>query len=275
LSVFSTMLTRENPSTSKHLPKVGLALGGGVVRGIAHLGVVSVLQAHAIPIDIITGASVGSLIGGLFACGMELPRAYAVASRSHWGRLLRLVWPLEGFFSMQPLEDWLKVELGDHQIQNLPRRYAAVTTDLDTGEKIVLTEGCLATAIRASCSVPGVITPLRWRGRYLGDGSLVDAVPVSVARSLGADYVIGVDILTNSIRDLWGAFGFALDGLEILVRKAGNGILTADMVITPQLSRMTYLRFSQVEKLYTRGVIAAQLALPTLVRDLVALGKIF
>jgi NTE family protein len=122
--------------------------------------------------------------------------------------------------------------------------------------------------VRASCSVPGFVTPLEIDGRLLGDGSLADTVPVDILREMGADYVIGVDIFTSSIRPRWGPFGMGFTAMEILVQRAGGGIDTADCLISPRLGGETYLRFSKRERLFKLGEEAAEEKLPFILQAL-------
>lgn len=251
-----------------HRVRIGLALGGGVVRGIAHMGVISVLDEKGIPIDFVAGSSVGALVGGLYCAGVNMGDAHQLALSLNWFKLANIAWPRRGLLSFSKMEDWLVDTIGDCEIEALQKPFAAVTTDLDTGEKIVINSGKLAPAIRASCSIPGLVIPKDLNGRQLGDGSLVDSVPVSVVREMGAQYIIGIDILMPTVRDGWGAFGYGIDALEILVRQAGGGFGLADRVIVPQLAGMTYLRFSKIHEIYQRGREAAEVMLPFILDDL-------
>jgi NTE family protein len=260
----------ENPLISdvNQLPKIGLALGGGVVRGFAHLGVVAALEEAGLPIHCVTGSSAGSLVGAIYSAGIPISTALADASKLAWHKIVSLAWPSRGLFSFDPLEKWLIFTLGNINIEDLPKSYAAVATDLDTGELIVLHQGKLAPAVRASCSVPGFFVPREIDGRLLGDGSLVESIPSSVARQLGAEYVIGVDILTPTVREGWGALAYGIDALEIVIQRAGGGYQEADCLIRPALAGHTYLRFSKVNELYELGRLAAQEALPKISADL-------
>jgi NTE family protein len=253
--------------STQHI-SVGLALGGGVIRGIAHMGVIAILEKAKIPIDFVAGTSIGALIGGIYCAGVDMARARILANSLNWFELASITWPRRGIFSFSKMEAWLNKNIGDIDIQDLPRPFAAVTTDLDTGEEFVLREGKLAQAIRASCSIPGLVVPKDLDGRQLGDGSLVNSVPVSVAREMGASYVIGVDIFMPTVREGWGAIGYGLDALEILVRQAGGGFDNANRMIVPDLAGMTYLRFSKIDEIYQRGCKAAENALPAILNDL-------
>ncbi len=220
------------------------------MRGFAHLGVISVLQEQRIPIDCLAGSSVGSLVGAIFCAGIPVEEALEHAAQLNWLKIARPAWPSQGFISFARLEAWLMDFLGNLQLEDLPIPLCIAATDLNSGEKLLLTQGSLVRAVHASCAIPGIITPCEINGRLLGDGSLLDAIPVSGARQLGADYVIGVNILTPTQREGWGALGFLIDGLEIAIEKAGGGYYSADCLITPNLAGATYLRFSKIHELY-------------------------
>lgn len=249
-------------------PVVGLALGGGVARGVAHLGVLSVLLDAGIPIDVIAGTSAGSIIGALYLRGVSVEEGLRLSRRLRWRDWASPVWPRRGLVSFRKMESWLEKVIGDPHFSDLPRPFATVAMDIESGERVVFREGRVIPAVRASCSVAGFVEPLDWEGRQLVDGSFVDTVPVSVARDLGAEYVIGVDIFVPALRRAWGAWGYLFSVIERMVQNAGLGVRQADCIIRPDLSGTTYLRFSQAEALYRRGVEAARAALPRLRADL-------
>lgn len=247
-----------------HRKRVGLALGGGVVRGMAHIGVLTILEREGIPIDFVAGTSAGSLVGAMYCAGMSPVVIKEVATRIRWWNIARPVWPSRGFVDFQPLEFFLARELGDPDFTDLKIPFAAVASDLDTGDAVPLCKGRVAQAVRASCSVPGIVAPVEMDGRMLGDGSLADTVPVDILREMGAEYVIGVDIFTSSIRPRWGPFGMGFTAMEILIRRAGGGIEKADCLISPNLGGETYLRFSKKDRIYLLGEQAAEQALPAI-----------
>ncbi|MCI0520019.1 MAG: patatin-like phospholipase family protein [Chloroflexi bacterium] len=242
--------------------KVGIALGGGVVRGMAHLGVLSVLEDAGIQVDVVAGSSAGALIGMLYSMGLNIESIRTLARRITWLRILRPTWPRRGFFTFEPMERWLVKELGPVQFHELKTPFAAVATDLISGKRVALTEGGVARAVRASSSVAGVIEPVEMNGYLLCDGNFSDSVPVSVARELGAEYVIGVDVFSHAIRKGWGAAGYLAAGVELLIRRSGEGIEQADCLITPSLKAESYLRFSKRDELFALGVKAAEEKLP-------------
>ena len=251
--------------------RIGLALGGGVARGLAHIGVLSVLERAGIPIDCVSGTSAGSIMGAVYCAGWSLERIRQEAARIRWHQLASPVWPSRGLVSFDKLERWLVGHLGDIMFADLEIPFAAATTDLKTFEPVTLHEGRLAPAVRASCSFPGLVTPIELDGRLLCDGFVSNSVPVSAARALGADYVIGVDILAPAVRPRWGALGYAVAGFEIMAQKAGQGYQTADCLISPDLTGVSYLHLDY-QKLVTLGERAAKEKLPAIQLALAQLG---
>jgi len=176
--------------------RVGLALGGGSARGWAHIGVVELLQEWGVEIHCVAGTSIGALVGG-FAASDRIALLRDIAENLHWTRFLRLLdvtFPRSGLVDGKRIVDFVQEQIGSVRIEFLPRPFAAVAADLYSGRQVVLREGDLIQAIRASIAVPGVFTPVRRGKALLADGGLVNPVPVSVARSLGADFVVAVDL---------------------------------------------------------------------------------
>jgi NTE family protein len=244
--------------------RVGLALGGGVVRGVAHLGVLTVLEQAGISIDYVSGTSAGSIIGATYCAGVGIETIKKYSMLLRWWHVARPVWPSDGLVSFDKLRVWLTDKIGDLDFTDLKIPFAVVATDLECGQPVRLDHGRLAPAVQASCAVPGLIRPVKIGGRLLGDGSLSDTVPVSVLRDMGADYVIGVDIFAPSIRRWLGPLGMGIAALEILIERAGGGIDQADCLIVPQLAGKTYFRFSKRNELYDLGINAAREKIPAI-----------
>lgn len=236
--------------------KVGLALGGGVVRGMAHIGVVSALEEAGIPIDYIAGTSAGSIIAVTVAAGIGADRLRVYGEKFSWLRLVRPVLPLRGFFSFSGLARLLVQELGDLRFEDLKIPCTVVAVDMQTGLPVRLSQGRIAPAVQGSCSVPGFFTPVELDGHLLCDGATADMIPVDALREMGADYVIGVDIFPFKLRRWLGPLGYFLAALEILLERSGGGFSTADCMISPDLSGKTYLRFSKRMELYELGRLA-------------------
>jgi NTE family protein len=177
-------------------PTVGLVLGGGAARGFAHVGVIRTLVARGFTPDIITGTSIGAVIGGCYAAGK-------LDEFEEWGKSLtrrRILGYLDVSFSGSGLiaggrlSDKLVAAVGEATIESLPLRYAAIATEIGTGHEIWITRGKLVDAMRASYALPGVFPPVSVSGRWLMDGALVNPLPISVARALGARVVIAVNV---------------------------------------------------------------------------------
>ncbi|MFQ6033884.1 MAG: patatin-like phospholipase family protein [Candidatus Bipolaricaulia bacterium] len=178
-------------------PLIGLVLSSGGARGAAHTGVLKVLAERRIPIDTIVGTSMGAMVGGVYAAGVSTERIEEEWLKTDIMRVARSflpTFPLHGWSSGSTLYRALQSLVGDARIEELPLKFAAVATDIETGEEVVIQEGLLVDAIRASSSVPGLFVPVELDGRFLVDGGLVNPLPVDVARRLGAEIVIAVDV---------------------------------------------------------------------------------
>ncbi|MGH0033947.1 MAG: patatin-like phospholipase family protein [Myxococcota bacterium] len=180
--------------------KLGLALGSGAARGWAHVGALRELEVRGIRPGIVAGSSAGAIVGAFWA-------ADQLEELEQWGRTLdrrAVVGLLDlslrgGLIRAQRLFDVFQRLLGHLRIEDLPRDFAAVATDIDTGREIWIREGPLLNAVRASVAVPGLVTPFHYQGRWLVDGGLVNAVPVSLCRAMGAHSVIAVDVNTTLV----------------------------------------------------------------------------
>jgi len=248
--------------------KVGLALGGGVARGPAHIGVLSVLKEARIPIGCVAGTSAGSVIGAVYCAGLELTQMRQLARQMTWKQIADPVWPFQGLASFKRIEPWIESYLGPLNLEDLPVPMAAVATDIYSGEAVVLREGRLATAVRASSSVPGVVEPVEINGRLLCDGGISANVPVEAARQLGADYVIGVDLFAPEYDGRGGPLGIGFSAIETLIRNSGGGVKEADCLIMPAIDDHSYLRFAQGDIYIALGEAAARQKLPQILADL-------
>jgi NTE family protein len=181
---------------------IGLALGGGAARGFAHIGVIRALASHGITPDVIVGTSIGAVVGGCYACGQldSIEQWARGLTRRGILRYLDISLTGSGFINGARLAARLNETLGDRAIETLPVRFAAIATEVGTGHEIWLTRGHLVDALRASYALPGIFPPVRLGGRWLVDGALVNPVPVSAARALGARLVIAVNLNADILR---------------------------------------------------------------------------
>jgi len=175
--------------------KIGLALGSGAARGMAHIGVLKVLEKTGIRIDAIAGTSIGAFIGALYAAGVTVDQMEEVACDVDWRQLAKLLdptLPTSGLIDGRKVAQFMAEMLPVKTFEELKIPLAVVTTDVETGEMLTIKKGNLLQALQAAIAFPGIFTPVRFGERFLVDGGLCNPVPVDVARELGADYVIGV-----------------------------------------------------------------------------------
>jgi NTE family protein len=248
--------------------KVGLALSGGVARGPAHIGVLNVLLRAGVPIDYVAGVSAGSIIGAALCAGLPLEMLNEIAPRINWRHIARLVWPRRGFVSFKKLESFVADMIDDRRFHEMKIPFIVVTTDLLKGEPVILREGHVATAVHASCAVPGFVEPVERDGQLLGDGGVSCNLPAKQVRAMGADYVIGVDLMQPHLRRKMGPLRFGAMAFETLIQRSGGGLDAADCLITPNLAGFNSLRFGQAEYLIGVGEAAAQQQLDTILNAL-------
>jgi NTE family protein len=253
-----------NRNSAGYRQQVGLALGGGAVRGVAHVGVLSVLEREGVPIDMVAGTSVGALVGALYCAGLSPAELEYISFKFRWRDFIRLVRPGKGLVSFDRLGEHLVKLLGDITFADLDIPFAAVATDIHTGEMVILREGPLAPAIVASCAVPGLVEPVKIGGRELCDGGIINNLPISVVRQMGAEYVIGVDIFEPKHNRGGGPLGMGLMALELMIDNTGAGFGEADCLIRPPLAGDSYVNFGRRVRTLARGIEAAEYAVPDL-----------
>lgn len=177
-------------------PKIGLALGSGSARGLAHLGVIRALQEAGIKIDCVAGTSIGALVGAVYAAG-SIDSLENTFQNFDWKKMVSffdVIFPKSGLIDGAKVRDLVRALVHAEVIESLPIPFCAVATDIQSGEEVLISRGDLIEAVRASIAVPGIFTPVRSNGLLLVDGGLVNPVPVSVARAMGAKIVIAVDL---------------------------------------------------------------------------------
>ncbi|QCI62801.1 patatin-like phospholipase family protein [Phreatobacter stygius] len=182
-------------------PTIGLALGGGAARGLAHIGVLRALVRAGYAPDVIAGTSIGAVVGGLYAAGkLEALADWAVAlKRRDVISLVDIAISGGGLMGGSRIAQLLEREIGDSRIEDLPIRFAAIATEIGTGHEVWLTRGLMMTALRGSYALPGILPPVRIGGRWLMDGALSNPVPVSVTRALGARLVLAVSLNADAL----------------------------------------------------------------------------
>lgn len=241
-------------------PKIGLALSGGFVLGIAHLGVIKVLEEHRIPIHCVAGTSAGSLVGAFLAAGYDFARLWELSSVLSWANISGPAVPTKGLLGSQNLERFLDRHLQARDIEDLVLPYAAVAVDLTRGQEVTFTRGPLARAVRASCAVPGIFTPVEEQGALYVDGGLKRQLPVQAARDLGADFVIGVNLIPSLLKQRRprNMLEILVASFELMVAHIAELEPKGDVNILPDLKGLNSFQMSQAEELVRRGEAAAR-----------------
>lgn len=224
------------PVIVRPAPKIALVLGGGGTRGFAHIGVIKALEAQGIVPDIIVGTSVGAVVGALYAYGYNGFELQKLAMQMEEQSVIDLAWPDRGIFKGDMLQKFINNAVKQTPIEKLKRPFAAVATDLSSGEAVVFRTGNTGQAVRASSAVPGVFQPVTILGRNYVDGGLVRPVPVSDARALGADFIIAVDISNKPQSNaITSTLGVLMQTFDIMSQAINHYELPkADIVIHPR-----------------------------------------
>ena len=244
---------------------VGIALGGGFARGFAHLGVLQVLEQHRIPVSCIAGTSVGSILGAAYASGAPLARIIATCRTLKFRDIGRWSVSRLGLASNHRLGDLIERVFDSQRFEDLRIPLAVVATDLNSGEPVVLTHGNLVDAIRASCAFPGLFEPVNIGTRCLADGGLVAPVPTVAARSLGAEFVLGVSV---GIQD--GHRGSPSNVFQVVARAVSaaqkhqleSWERHANLVIRPDVHSIAWDDFDRADEAIAAGAAVTLRALP-------------
>jgi NTE family protein len=274
LQAFGRELSRKaKPQVS--VPVIGVALGGGFARGIAHIGVLKVLEQEGIPVHFVTGTSVGALIGACYCSGLSLAEMEEVARNSRFTSFARWTLSRYGFASNDRMISFLTRTLKCKSFEDLRIPLGVTATDFNTGEGVVFHSGSIIDPVRASCAYPGMFLPVEIRGRHLIDGMLSHPVPTRPLRDMGAERVLAVHLKgtwsnggpPRHLFDVIGqCFAIAQDAMASLWRSA------ADLVVEPDVAGFAYDDFKRAADLIKVGEIAMRNALPEVRRWLESPG---
>lgn len=283
-----------HPARASARPRIGLALGGGGARGLAHIGVIRWLEEHHIPTSAVAGSSTGAVVGGIFAMGKSPQELHEIVGELSWDEVFdeRAPYPDAAFrrkedareyqveyqfglyaglalptnaapaHTINFLLDRLALPYGSiESFDELPIPFRSVTVDIETGEEVVLESGWLPLAMRASMAVPGIFTPVEVDGRLLVDGGLLDNVPTDVVRRMGGDVVIAVDV-AERLKDrseLKSAFDYTNQAITVMMLdRTRSALAKADVVITPDLGERSAVDFKAVDEIVNAGYRAAE-----------------
>ncbi len=248
-------------------PIVGLALGAGMARGCAHVGVLREFEKNNIPIDLIAGTSVGSLIGGAYAAGLSADQIEKLALTIRWSDLGRVTVSKLGFNSSERTEEYVHSRFPVTEFEKLRIPFGAIACDLQTGKMVVFTEGNLALAIRASCALPVFYTPVMVNGRMMVDGGLVGHLPASVVRTMGADIVVAVDINSQHlpIPQPTHLFTIMAQSMAVMGRSSVSYLYQdADLVVRPEITHVRPDDLTKAAEMIAAGEEAARRIMPRL-----------
>ena len=263
---FGRELSRKTAATGEpRIPAIGLALGGGFARGMAHIGVLKVLEEEAIPVSMVAGTSVGALIGAVYCSGVSIEDLEKVARSCRFTTFARWTVSRYGFASNDRMVSFLTRTLKVNSFEELRIPLGVTATDFNTGEGVVFHSGSITDPVRASCAYPGMFLPVNIRERWLVDGMLSHPVPTRPLRDMGADRVLAVhlkgqwskDGVPRHLFDVIGqSFAIAQDKMSHLWRGA------ADLVVEPDVAGFAYDDFKRVDELIRSGEVAMRQALP-------------
>jgi NTE family protein len=236
--------------------KIGLALSGGAARGIAHIGALKALQEARIPIDILAGTSSGALIGALYASGLDVASIERIALGLKWKEFAEFTLPKMGLISGKGIEKFILEHTKIKDFRELKVPLMVIATDLVTEKEVVFKEGSLATIVQASCAIPGVYTPVRYKDMLLADGGLINVLPTDVLRQAGADFVIAVDVNTRATisPEVNNVFQVILQSWDTISREgAKRAIKDADFVIYPEIGDISKVDLKRARELLESG----------------------
>lgn len=252
-------------ATPPPTPAIGLALGGGFARGIAHIGVLKVLEEEGIPVRVIAGTSVGALIGASYCSGLSIEELQTIARNTRFTSLARWTLSRCGFASNDRMIKFLMRILKVRTFEELRIPLGVTATDFNTGEGIVFHSGDIIDPVRASCAYPGMFLPVNINGRYLVDGMLSHPVPTRPLRDMGADRVLAVHL-----KGTWAGGGaprhlFAVIGQSFAIAQDAMASIwraAADLVVEPDVAGFEYDDFKRADELIRVGEAAMRNALP-------------
>ena len=251
-------------------PKIGLALGSGGSRGLAHIGVIKVLEENNIPIDFIAGSSIGAMVGGFYAAGLSIKEIEEIALSTNWRRVFSVLFDphlKQGLIGGEKLKTFIENYINGKKFEDCKVPFVTVATDLKTGEVVVLNKGEIAQAIRTSISIPLVFKPAEINGRMLVDGGLSAPVPVEIVRGMGADIIIAVNLDKHYCDEEWkpGWYDIANDSLNILRHHlALSNVANADIVIDINVGKNYWYQFTNGQDKILTGEKATKEVLPRL-----------
>jgi NTE family protein len=252
-------------NTPKKRPTLGIALGGGFARGLAHIGVLKVLEEENIKVDFMAGTSVGSVIGAAYCSGITAKELEEISGLVRFSDFARWTLSRYGFCTNDRMDRFLGKVVRCKTFEELKIPFAVAATDFENGDPVVFREGCILDPVRASCAYPGMFLPVKLNGRMLVDGMLGYAVPTTPLRHMGADRVIGVYLSAHWVnmkgpRHLFDVIGQCFSIAQAAMSESWKR--DADLVIEPNVDGFAYDDFARAPELIKAGEIAMRAVLP-------------
>lgn len=235
--------------------KVALCLGGGAVLGAFHIGVIKAIEEFDIEISYVSGTSIGSIIGVLYACGKSSKEIEDIALDIKWKDLYTISLSKMGVLSNEKIGDFLSEHLEERKFEDLAKQFGVIAADIATGEKVSLTQGDVKSAVMASSCIPGIFIPVEIEERLLVDGGVIENVPISIAKDFDAEFIIAVDLNTNHkfskpknlVEVMINSFNFlATNSTKIQLEEA-------HLSLNPDLSKYNAISTSQIKDLIDEG----------------------
>jgi NTE family protein len=246
-------------------PRIGVALGGGFARGLAHIGVLKVLEEENIPVDFVAGTSVGSVIGAAYASGVSAKELAEIAGLVRFKDFSRWTFSRFGLFSNDKMALFLTKFVRCKSFEDLRIPLAVTATDILTGEPVVFTSGDLVDPVRASCAYPGMFLPVNVKGRLLVDGLLAHGVPSAPLRTMGAEKVIAIYLSAHWVKPKGPRHVFDVIGQCFSIaqtRMCGPWKAASDVILEPAIGEFGYDDFNRAPDLIRAGEVVARAAMP-------------
>ncbi len=268
---------RPNGAEPKRIPAIGVALGGGFARGIAHIGVLKVLEEEGIPVRMIAGTSVGAIMGAAYCSGLTIAELEEVAHKVRFTTFARWTLSRYGFATNDRMVSFLSRTLKVQTFEGLRIPLGVTATDFNTGEAVVFSSGSIIEPVRASCAYPGMFLPVEIRGRWLVDGMLSHPVPTLPLREMGAERVLAVHLRgqwskTSAPRHFFDVIGQSFAIAQETMSKTWRS--AADVVIEPDVAGFDYDDFKRADELIHVGELAMRRALPEVRKWLAAPAEV-
>ncbi|WP_078554884.1 patatin-like phospholipase family protein [Bacillus alkalicellulosilyticus] len=245
-------------------PKIGLALGSGGARGFAHIGVLKVLEEENIPIDYLAGSSMGALVAALYGAGHSVANLERFATLFKRKYYIDFTVPKMGFITGKKVTELIRILSKHKKIEQLSPSVQIVATDLLKGERVIFKEGSVAQAVRASISIPGIFVPVKMGDTLLVDGGVIERVPVSVTKEMGADITIASDVsFFSTNKEIISIYDVILQTIDIMEREVvKNREVDATIMIKPMVKQVSAIAFTNVEEYIALGEEQARKQIP-------------